>query len=405
MKPRDHSRARLLFIGSLDVAPTFGGPIQFHRHFVERQDFDFRKLVEPPQARLAHLRTRSAVLTRILDRLSRSRLFPHFAALNGWLATRKAIPELIHAARAHQPDAIVSVAFGAYGFAAPAVADALEIPLLTFFHDWWPDLAVDSRLAIPFFDRQMQRLGRRSDVALCVCEEMRRELGAHPNTRVLYPISGAPGRPTLPHASRARPRVVYLGSMTRAYGRMLAALADAYQASGQARAWDLAIFGDARDWPAASTQRATDSGILRGKRTGDAASAELAAADLLIVAMDFERPSRRRVRTSFPSKLLDYCAHGKPVVAWAPDYSSLAGFAQRMQFPVCVADPSPAALLGAIGRLLGDPAGLAQQAETARELAATVFDPDRIHAELCAHVAQAIGRGTSPMRGGTLTSA
>lgn len=378
---------RLLFIGSLDAAPTGGGPIQFHRHFVERHDFAFSKLVEPAQPRLNSLRTGLARLDSMIDRLSRTRLFPHFVSLDLWLAARRAVPALLREAKAVQPDAIVTVAYGAYGFAAQSVAKRLGLPLITFFHDWWPDLgALQSRLGIRVFDWRTRRLYRKSDLALCVCEGMKQELGAHPNASVLYPIGGAPPVLATPRVARSRPRVVYLGGMTRAYGRMLSALSRAYTTASGTRPWELAVFGDARDWPPGEANEAARAGIYRGLRYGDAAAGELSEADIFLLVMDFEPETVRRVRTSFPSKLLDYCAHGKPVIAWVPEYSSVAAFCRNAEFPVLCPNPDPHALVRQIDSAVADAGWVARNAAAARRLAETEFSAYGIHSEMVTQI-------------------
>jgi hypothetical protein len=216
----------------------------------------------------------------------------------------------------------------------------------------------------------------------------------HANAQVLYPISdpveAAPFQP------RPRPRVVYLGGLTRGYGRMISALSRAYTVRPDAHPWELAIFGEVGDWPAADVAHATTAGTYRGPRSGAAARRELTEADVFLAVMDFETATRRRVRTSFPSKLLDYCARSKPVVAWAPEYSSLARFAQRMESPPLEASPDPAALIARLDESLRDPAWMTRQAAAAGRLGATIFSPDAIHARLVELVEQLLHRRARP---------
>jgi glycosyltransferase involved in cell wall biosynthesis len=385
------SRPKLLFIGSLDVAPTFGGPIQFYRHFVQRNDFEFHKLVEKPQPRLANLQTGQPWLDRAVDRASRTRFFPHFAAYNEWRGVGKAVPGLVEEAIRVRPDAIVTVAFGAYGFAAERVAARLRLPLITFFHDWWPDITLESRPGIAAFDRRMRRLYRRSDLAFCVCDEMKQELGGHPNAKVLYPISSSPNGYAARATIRERSRVVYLGGMTKGYGRLLYALSQAY-AGGPARPWELAVFGETRDWPAEAVAQATASRVYRGTRYGDDALQELADADVFLVVMDFEQESRRRVRTSFPSKLLEYCAYRKPIVIWAPEFSSVARFAAQTDFALLHTADDPASFMQRLNSLTRDKALMDGLSRKAACLAETVFSPDAIHRSLVREIEQLLAR-------------
>ena len=383
----ERSRKSLLFIGSLDVAPTFGGPIQFYRHFAERNDFEFHKLVEPARSRLSHLRTGVGILDRAVNRASQTRFFPHFTAFDEWRGIEKAVPGLVREAERVGPDAIVTVAFGAYGFAAEGVASQLKLPLVTFFHDWWPDISLQSRPGIAAFDRRMRRLYRRSDLAFCVCDEMKAELGDHPNAPVLFPIPARSNGQGARNGFRQRPRVVYLGGMTKGYGRLISSLCRAY-ATASGRRWELAVFGETRDWPAEAISQASEFGLYRGTRYGEDAAEELARADCFLVVMDFEPGSRRRVRTSFPSKLLDYCAYGKPIVIWAPDYSSVARFSARTDFALSSTTEDPNGIIALLDSLTRDKCLMESLSRKAAYLGETAFSPDTIHQRLVSEIRQ-----------------
>jgi Glycosyl transferase 4-like domain/Glycosyl transferases group 1 len=384
------TRRRLLFIGSLDVVPTYGGPVQFHRHFIERNDFEFHKVIEEPQGRLSYLKTGFKWLDRVIDRASRTRFFPHFAAANEWRGIKKSIPGLVREARQFRPDAIVTIAHGCYGFAARSIASGLRVPLITFFYDWWPDLALQSRLGIAAFDRRMRRLYRESDLAFCVCEEMRAELGNHPNASVLFPIP-AKLNGVINGKKKERLRMVYLGGMTRGYGRMISALCNTY-VSIQNRPWELAIFGETKDWSVQAVEQASTAGLYRGRRYGQEAINELASADIFLVVMDFEAETRRRVRTSFPSKLLEYCAYGRPVVIWAPEYSSVARFVARNEFALLHTVNDPISLIQQIGLLARDESWMVNLANRAAHVGKTIFCPDAIHNQLVSEIQKLLER-------------
>jgi glycosyltransferase involved in cell wall biosynthesis len=180
---------KLLFFGSIDVAPTYGGPIQFHRHFVERNDFIFHKIIEPPSTKfLQYLHTGIAWLDKTIDRLAHTRLFPFFCAMDYWVGARRVLKKLSQEVQKHRPDAIVTVAFGVYGFAAWRVAKKHRLPLITFLHDWWPDLVFKEKFPRWLLDHEMKALYHHSDLNLSVSQGMDDAMGSHPNTQRLYPI-------------------------------------------------------------------------------------------------------------------------------------------------------------------------------------------------------------------------
>jgi hypothetical protein len=53
------------------------------------------------------------------------------------------------------------------------------------------------------------------------------------------------------------------------------------------------------------------------------------AADDRLAVMSFEPEQEVMVRTSFTTKLLDYCRFGKPVILWGPDYCASIRVAKK----------------------------------------------------------------------------
>ena len=60
-----------------------------------------------------------------------------------------------------------------------------------------------------------------------------------------------------------------------------------------------------------------------------------------LVVMSFAPPHRRRMTTSFPSKMIDAMQLGLPVVIWGPEYCSAVKWARRGERALCVTDPNP----------------------------------------------------------------
>jgi len=90
------------------------------------------------------------------------------------LPSNKMIDDLVHSFR---PDVVITVAHAWWHIQARRVASKFELPLVSFFQDWWPDfpdvpIAFRSRV-----ERQFRKTRADSAVAICVSDGMRRELG------------------------------------------------------------------------------------------------------------------------------------------------------------------------------------------------------------------------------------
>jgi hypothetical protein len=224
--------------------------------------------------------------------------------------------------------------------------------------------------------RRYRRLYRQCDLAICTSDGMKEELGDHSNAVVVYPM---PGRHGAPGAGRlARPgkfRLVYVGAAQRFYGRMLRALlAELRGHSGV----ELVVVGPDSDWPAEELREARAAGQCLGFMPPGLAAEVLAGADALLVVMSFEREEELFMRTSFTTKFLDYCAYGKPIILWGPDYCTPSRVARREQGALVVSRPDPRGVVAAAESLANSPAEVSHYAAAAGRLHETVFNPDRL---------------------------
>jgi hypothetical protein len=208
---------------------------------------------------------------------------------------------------------------------------------------------------------------------------MRNYLGAHPNSHVLYPIGDDQQpmpvqQPTL-DAQRKR-QLIYTGTAFGSYGQMLLQLANVLK---NHTSWDLVIYGKRPDWPAHTIAAAERSGLYRGFLPFEQLRAVLAAADACLSVMSFELDLEVMMRTSFTTKVLDYCNAGSPVIMWGPSYCSPIQLIQRHQAGLTITSPDVQAVLHSLHRLDCEP-GLRQcLAESAQHLAATELAHANIH--------------------------
>lgn len=377
-------KIRLMYIGTLPCEQTGGGPVQMYRHFIESEDFVFDSIIESCMWSMEYLKTPFRSVNKFLIRLGKTRLYPDIFALNVLMAEHRISSSLLEELLAFRPQAIVTIAFGSHAFVASRVASQLKLPLITFFHDWWPDLAPCRGLGKKVVDHRFRLLYQESDLALCVCESMRQELGSHPNSVVLYPIPSfqTPEFPALQVKPQDQPlRLVYLGTMAGDYGQILQSLLRYLNEYPQD--WlDLKLYGPVDNWSQDLLSFAQETGIYKGPRYGSDAQAVLMEADAYLVVASFSKAFQRRTRTSFPSKLLEYAAYGKPIVTWGPEYSSAIRFLQDQKISTIVAFPDPAELIKCLFQLHKDINKQIRLGKALQDLSETLFSPSLIHNQL-----------------------
>ena len=99
----------------------------------------------------------------------------------------------------------------------------------------------------------------------------------------------------------------------------------------------------------------------------------------VLVVMSFAPALRRRMTTSFPSKMIDAMQLGLPVVIWGPEYCSAVQWARQGERTVCVTDLNRFSISASLEGLAASPSEQeACLAKSAREAAAGEFNPARI---------------------------
>jgi len=396
---------RLAFVSSIPCTPTFGGPLQIHRHFAERQDFEFFDFSDNKTPEWEQWLGANWGNSRSFKRISNTRLHPYLLAAAFGTRLNRSAKELLPKVLAVRPQAIVTVAYGRQAFVAQRIAEKMRLPLITFFHDWWPDLLYSlTPLTRRWLDNKMRSLARASALVLSVGPELIAELEPHPNAVVLPPIPAAlPNElnqpkieaPLLPKP----PLLVYAGTLGGDYGAMIRELGNVYLANPRPQ-WRLRAYGRADDWNENDRRRLSEAGVYGGYlNQGSPMQAALAQADALLVVMDFEPKNRRRVRTSFPSKILDYAPFGKPLVVWGPEECAAAGFMRSRNVGLLVNSPEPRIFISELEEMFADAGRRARLGETFRQLSQSIFNPKIIHAEMKREIEEVLNsRASAPKK-------
>jgi glycosyltransferase involved in cell wall biosynthesis len=275
---------------------------------------------------------------------------------------------------AFQPDVILTVAHGFWHIQAAAAAKEFNLPLVSFFQDWWPEF---SDVLSPFrqqVEKQIMKTRDASNVSICVSEGMRQMLGNPSNSLLIHDI------PSQVESNEWKPqingtlRVVYFGNLQE-YGPSIEQALLALENSKNVR---LEVYGPKPLWSLTSKEKFTKSTNYRGLVAPDKLLGVLKEFHANLVVMSFTPTMKRRMTSSFPSKLIEGMQLGLPAIIWGPEYCSAVQWARQGNRALCVTDPNPVVLRQALEKLAASIDEQQRLAKAARQAAQTDFDPDRI---------------------------
>ena len=372
---------RLMLVSIVPPHNDCGVRIVMHRHLVERAPFELHVASNADFADGLFIHTKIE-LPFLFQKIKKSRFGPALRKwildfenfLWPWIGSR----QLENAVRDFQPHVILTLAETGLCHIAHATARKHGIPLAGLFLDWFPIMKshFGHKWTQSLLTRRYRKLYSQCDLAFCTSDGMQEVLGPHPNSHVVYPISGMKPVPN-PECKTAgkKFRIAYVGSALGFYGRMLQSLIKPFQ---QIQDLQLTIVGPNSDWPVEILSNAENSGICLGAKPPEEAAKFLSEADALLVVMSFEKQHELFMRTSFTTKFLDYSAFGKPVILWGPDYCTPSKLAKREEAAFVVETESPEGVIAAAKKLIDEPAEVERLSAASRRLNLTVFNPDRL---------------------------
>jgi glycosyltransferase involved in cell wall biosynthesis len=311
-------------------------------------------------------------LSKILKRLSKTRFYRFVDDF--WFLLNFLLP--IHLLLAvpktdESKKLVLTVACGHGWMTAMKYARRHGIPLAVRFDDWWPDVVRLHWLFKKILERQFHKLADRATLRLCISEGMKMELKLIGDSAVVLPIP-EDNRQRLAAGLNSTPfRICYLGNMYD-YGKMLGELAEKSLSEPDLR---MEFRGNEPNWPKNLKSRLVSNGQLHGYLDGPEFMNWYASFDCYLVAMFFEKGQRRRVRTCFATKLLDYSSLGRPILIWGPEESSVVVWAKKTGAALCVTSPNPADVLAALKKLAIDPENCRALGDRARAAYETDFSP------------------------------
>jgi glycosyltransferase involved in cell wall biosynthesis len=299
------------------------------------------------------------------------------------LPSHKIIADQINSFRPH---VLVTVAHGWWHMQARRIASQFRLPLVCLFQDWWPDFPGIPSAFRARVEHQFRKTCAESDIAICVSHEMRRELGDPGNALVLHDTPSLP-QSLLPAPDTKLPlRVAYFGNLSE-YGPLVESAVRALNGSDKIR---LEVFGPNPLWTSTVRDEFRSRGIYRGFLAQKELAQALLDFQAALVVMSFAPSLSRRMKTSFPSKMIDATQLGLPIIIWGPEECSAVNWARKGERALCVTDPDPSAIRSALEELAASPAEQQRLAQSSREAGATDFNPERIQAQFIEALTQAI---------------
>ena len=369
-------KIRVIFISSVRPEPTSAGQIILHRHLVDQPGIELEVYGgEPKRFSL------SMVLRRVLGKLSKWGGLFEIAVNCLWVLWEGCWidGELPSQVPLGGKTVVMTVAHGEGFRAAQRFAKRHNLPLVVFFQDWWPDMAPVPIFFKGIFEKQFWGLARKCSLGLCVCEGMREALGGGDNLQVLHDIPAKRENVEIALQRERKPgfpfRVLYFGNLGE-YGPMLG------EALGESLKHPeilLQVRGSNPNWSNDFKQKMRANG--RWLEFAPRAELEewLASADAFLVPMVFDPKMRRRMETSFPSKLIEFVQFGKPLIVWGPKYCSAVKWAAKMDSAVCSKKSDPIDLLNKIECLSRDKFCIKKFSQKTTLLADSDFNPLIIH--------------------------
>ncbi|MFB8790201.1 MAG: glycosyltransferase [Potamolinea sp.] len=365
---------KILLISSVLPRDTTGGELVLYRHLSRTSEFSLAIATDDCQGLLAE-EIIDIQGNRLLNRLTRTRISKWVHDVRQCFDTFHDTKKLQHYIKHKKPDIILTVAHHELCWLAQKMSQEFNIPLVTFFHDWWPDMAYVHSFARKILISRFKGLYQQSQLVFCVSEEMKQALGEHPNAQILFPIPEQfVIEKSLANSDREEAfTVIYAGNFSGIYGPMIQ---DLCNSCSTIAGLQLKLFGPQPDWQESLLQQVKDTGIYGGFVSR--LNQELSKANALLVAMSFNQLDKMRMQTSFPSKLVGYCQFGKPIIIWGPEYCSAVCWARKHQSALVVTSPVAEDLMKAIEELATQSEEQKRLVKKALEMAQGMFNQEKI---------------------------
>lgn len=373
--------SKIIVISSVSPQPTSSGQVVLYRHLSQATGWDVHIVPNPDDHKTHRWQT------KLIKRLEHTRFhrWSHDLDIldngNNWNAIIANYCQQLSSSIRENNTVVLTVAHGNGCWAAQRFAQRYQLPLVTIFHDWFPDLPSLHKPFHDFLEKRFQKLYQQSNLALCVSQGMKNALGSHCNSPVLYPIPALLNKEITQQPQTkndqqisSRLKVVYSGNLYE-YGQILAQLLEVIKNHPQIQ---VQVRGSRPNWPADFRSEMRDRQLWLDFAPREELNDWLASADVFLVVMSFDPALQRRMETSFPSKLPEYAQFGKPIVIWGPEYCSAIHWGRKGDRALCVTEASPQNLVTALEKLSQDSSQREYYASQVQIAARQDFDPVKL---------------------------
>jgi len=143
---------------------------------------------------------------------------------------------------------------------------------------------------------------------------------------------------------------------------------------------ELHVFGPKPHWSSGAIDHYRNRGRYHGSLPSDEMNDRIGNFDAILVTMSFNETLKKRMMTSFPSKLIEGVQHGLPIIVWGPGYCSAVEWARSGDRAMTIPEPSAESLIAAIEnrRNHNGNIDLTPYAKGSRLAAAEEFNPENI---------------------------
>jgi glycosyltransferase involved in cell wall biosynthesis len=266
----------------------------------------------------------------------------------------------------HRTKVIVTIAHGHFFVAAALIGWVAGVPVVLMVHDDWVSGVVRGSLVLKYFCVPIfQFVTRRAAHVYAVTPYMGEMLATK------YGVASEVQMPAIEPgidaaASTVGPkndeclRIVYAGTNTGATDDSLSLLLNLVKGeklfSYGINSWELLLFVMATAEQVKAAGWEHERIKFQGWVSQEELESALTTADILFLPFSFREDERFATSQAFPSKAADYLKSGKPILIFAPPYSSLVKYARQFGFAEIVDEPSEEKLAQSIARIWGSAA-------------------------------------------------
>ncbi len=296
-------------------------------------------------------------------------------------------PALTAWVESFKPELIYVLPGGPYIRLALAAAERWRVPLVAHMMDDWPSAPLGGGLGSLVQARlrgDLRRLFERAQAPLAISDEMATAYADRYHRPFQAFQNPVDLEARLPLARRSWTRgdefrLIYVGSILP--NAQLESLADMGRAvQSMADGGDRVRLDIHSAWAAGHAAALSAGGAVGLHDALDEAHVfpALAAADLLVLPVNFDEASQKFIRYSIPAKVPLYLASGTPVLVYGPRAAAVVSYAERDGWGRVVSVRSSGQLRDAIGGLMADEVERRRLAETALSVARARHDAARV---------------------------